>query len=49
VLLRESQGGTGYKDIRAKKAIEAPDGAAAGITAGRALEAPRVCCRAFVR
>src|SRR6187549_1246456 len=34
VLLPESQGGTGVKDIGTEKATKAPEGAAAGVTAG---------------
>src|ERR1700746_119740 len=34
VLLPESQGGTGVKDIGTEKATKAPEGTAAGVTAG---------------
>jgi hypothetical protein len=37
VLLPESQGVTGYKDITTEKANKAPEGAAAGVTAGGAI------------
>jgi hypothetical protein len=37
VLVPESQGGTGVKDIGTEKATKAPEGAAAGVTAGGAI------------
>ena len=37
VLLPESQGGTGVKNIGTEKATKAPEGAAAGVTAGGAI------------